>query len=94
MWSRSSRSSPYLWRVPVGPWVLSLAATLRGMGAVGVALFIAVYVIAEVALLPGSLFTLAAGFAYGPVGGLLVASPASVIAATNAFLLGRTVLRG
>jgi len=82
-----------VWRLPVSHWIVSLADQLRGMGAAGVALFIAVYVIAEVALLPGSLFTLAAGFAYGPVGGLLVASPASVLAATVAFLLGRTVLR-
>lgn len=37
---------------------------------------------------------MAAGFAYGPIRGLLVASPASVLAATTAFLLGRTVLRG
>lgn len=81
------------WRLPVSHWIVSLADRVRGMGAVGVALFIAVYVLAEVALLPGSLFTLAAGFAYGPVGGLLVASPASVVAATVAFLLGRTVLR-
>ena len=34
------------------------------------------------------------GFAYGPVGGLLVASPASVLGATTAFLLSRTMLRG
>lgn len=81
------------WQLPVSHWIVSLADRVRGMGATGVALFIAVYVIAEVALLPGSLFTLAAGFAYGPVGGLLVASPASVLAATVAFLLGRTVLR-
>lgn len=82
------------WRLPVSHWIVWLADQLRGMGAMGVALFIVVYVLAEVALLPGSLFTLAAGFAYGPVGGLLVASPASVLAATVAFVLGRTGLRG
>jgi len=81
------------WRLPVSHWIVSLADQLRGMGATGVALFIVVYVLAVVALLPGSLFGLAAGFAYGPVGGLLVASPASVLGATVAFLLGRTTLR-
>lgn len=81
------------WRLPVSHWIVSLADRLRGMGAAGVALFIVAYVLAEVALLPGSLFTLAAGFAYGPVGGLLVASPASVLAAAVTFLLSRTVLR-
>lgn len=82
-----------VWQLPVTHWIVALAERLRNMGWAGVALFIAIYVVAEVALLPGSLFTLAAGFAYGPVGGLLVASPASVLAATVAFLLGRTVLR-
>ena len=46
-------------------------------------------------LLPGSLLTLAAGFAYpASARGLAIASPASVAGATCAFLLGRTVLRG
>lgn len=79
--------------VPTAEWIVGLAERLRGMGARGVALFIGVYVVAEIALVPGSLLTLAAGFAYGPIGGLLVASPASVLAATAAFFMGRTVLR-
>ncbi len=82
-----------VWQLPISRWIVALADRIRGMGFAGVLLFIAVYVVAEVALLPGSIFTLAAGFAYGPVGGLLVASPASVIAATAAFLLSRTALR-
>lgn len=81
------------WWVPLGTWVSALAERLRGMGAAGVVLFVTVYVVAEVALVPGSLLTLVAGFAYGPVKGLLVASPASVLAAVTAFLLSRTVLR-
>lgn len=81
------------WRLPVRQWIVTLADQIRGMGATGVALFIVVYVLAVVALLPGSWFTLAAGFAYGPVGGLFVASPASVLGATLAFFLSRTTLR-
>lgn len=81
------------WLLPVGQGTTALAERLRGAGPAGVLIFIAVYVAAEVALVPGSLLTMAAGYAYGPVGGLLVASPASVLAATIAFLLGRTVLR-
>lgn len=80
--------------LPVRPWTLALAGEVRGAGARGVLLFVVAYIVATVALLPGSVLTLAAGFAYGPLGGLLVASPASVIAATIAFLLGRSVLRG
>lgn len=79
--------------MPVAQWIVALAEQLREMGAAGVALFIGIYIVAVVTLVPGSLLTLAAGFAYGPIGGLLVASPASVLAATAAFLLGRTALR-
>ena len=82
-----------VWQLPVTQWVVALAERLRGMGAAGAALFIAIYVVAVVALLPGSLLTLTAGFVYGPVGGLLVASPASVLGATIAFLLARSTLR-
>ena len=82
------------WQLPLAEWITGLADRARGAGAVGVLLFAAAYVISTVALLPGSLLTVAAGFAYGPVWGLLLASPASVAGATCAFLLGRTVLRG
>jgi uncharacterized membrane protein YdjX (TVP38/TMEM64 family) len=81
------------WFLPVKEWTVALAERIRGAGATGVVAFIVVYVVAEVALVPGSLLTMAAGFAYGPTEGLLVASPASVLAATAAFLLGRTALR-
>jgi uncharacterized membrane protein YdjX (TVP38/TMEM64 family) len=81
------------WFLPVREWATALADRLRGAGPKGVLLFVAVYIAAEVALVPGSLLRMAAGFAYGPIRGLLVASPASVLAATTAFLLGRTVLR-
>lgn len=79
--------------LPVAELATRLAETARGAGATGVVLFIAAYVISTVALLPGSILTLAAGFAYGPVWGLLLASPASVAGATCAFILGRTLLR-
>ena len=69
------------WQLPLASWITGLADRARGAGTVGVLLFTAAYVISTVALLPGSLLTVAAGFAYGPVGGLLVASPASVAGA-------------
>lgn len=81
------------YRVPLADWTAMLAERVRGTGALGVAIFIAAYVGATVAFLPGSLLTLAAGFAYGPIWGLAVASPASVAGATAAFLFGRTFLR-
>lgn len=81
------------WLLPVRQGILQLAAHIRGAGATGVVVFFAAYALSAVALVPGSLFTVGAGFAYGPVLGLAVASPASVLAATAAFVLGRTVLR-
>lgn len=79
--------------LPIAEWTTTLAARARGTGALGVAVFVAAYVVATVAVLPGSILTLGAGFAYGPVWGLAVASPASVAGATAAFLLGRTLFR-
>ncbi len=80
--------------LPYADWASHLAERARQAGAIGVLVFFVVYVISTVALLPGSILTLAIGFAYGPVWGLAIASPASVAAATCAFLLGRTLLRG
>lgn len=81
------------WRLPVAEWTVRLAAGARDTGPAGVAAFFVAYVVSTVAFLPGSILTLAAGFAYGPVWGLALVSPASVVGATCAFLLGRTLLR-
>ncbi len=82
------------WLLPVADWTTRLAAYAADTGPTGVIVFFSVYVVSTVALLPGVILTLAAGFAYGPVWGLAVASPASVAGATCAFVLGRTALRG
>lgn len=79
--------------LPVSETAMRLAEMARGAGLAGAALFIAAYIVSTVGLLPGSILTLGAGFAYGPVWGLLLASPASVAGATCAFVLGRTLLR-
>jgi uncharacterized membrane protein YdjX (TVP38/TMEM64 family) len=75
--------------LPIGRWTLLLSERIRGTGFEGGLIFIAVYVVAEAALVRGSLLTMAAGFAYGPVTGLLIASPASVLAVTMAFARSR-----
>jgi uncharacterized membrane protein YdjX (TVP38/TMEM64 family) len=80
--------------LPVNTWALRLVESIRGSGAIGVALFAIAYIAATVLLLPGSVLTAGAGFAYGPLWGTLLVSPASVLAATLTFLLGRTALRG
>ena len=83
-----------VWLLPIADWTIGLAERARSTGGAGVAIFVIAYIVSTVAFLPGSILTLAAGFAYGPVWGLAIASPASVAGATAAFLLGRTVLRG
>ncbi len=55
------------WFLPLGQWTTSLAQYARDTGPAGVAVFFVAYVVSTVALLPGSILTLAAGFAYGPV---------------------------
>jgi uncharacterized membrane protein YdjX (TVP38/TMEM64 family) len=83
-----------LFLLPLDRWLLALVETMRGAGAGGAALYVAAYVLACVLFLPGSVLTLAAGFAYGPVQGTLLVMVASMLGATAAFVLGRTVLRG
>ena len=74
-------------------WIIFAVETIRNLGWIGPILFTLLYVVTTVALLPGAALTLIAGFLYGPVYGLALASPASVIAATAAFALSRSVFR-
>ena len=84
----------FFWVAPGREILEGFAGTARAWGPAGVVLFVTAYVVSTVAFIPGSWLTLLAGFLYGPVWGLVVASPASVAGATAAFLLGRTMLRG
>ncbi len=79
--------------LPVNHWALLLVEWIRDAGAVGVLVYALAYILATLLLLPGSILTAGAGFAYGPVGGTLLVSPVSVLAATLAFVLGRTLAR-
>ena len=77
----------------VNGWIIRAVETVQNLGWLGPAVFVLLYVLLTVLLIPGSLLTLVAGFLYGPLYGILLASPASVTAATAAFLLGRTAFR-
>lgn len=83
-----------VWRLPVADSIIRLVLWIRSAGTIGFVVFAVAYVGATVALIPGSLLTLGAGFVYGPLVGTLLVSPVSVLAATAAFLLGRTLARG
>ena len=82
-----------LFFLPVNDWLLLLVEWIRGAGALGVGVYALAYVVATSLLLPGSILTAGAGLAYGPVWGTLLVSPVSVLAATLAFVLGRSVAR-
>ncbi len=66
---------------------------VRGQGLYGAVLVGLGYAAATVLMIPGSLITLMMGAIYGPWLGTAVVSPASVLGATLAFLLGRGVFR-
>ena len=71
----------------------SFAAWVEGLGPAGVVAFILGYAIATVALVPGSLLTLAAGALFGLVGGTAVAFVAATLGASAAFLVSRYLAR-
>jgi uncharacterized membrane protein YdjX (TVP38/TMEM64 family) len=67
---------------------------VSGLGAWGVLLYILIYILACVLLLPGSILTLGAGVLFGVVKGSMVVSVAATCGATCAFLVGRYLARG
>jgi uncharacterized membrane protein YdjX (TVP38/TMEM64 family) len=68
-------------------------AWIEHLGPWGQVLFVAIYVVATVLLIPGSALGLGAGALFGVVRGSLLVSLASTIGATCAFLLGRHLAR-
>ena len=80
--------------VPVKDYLLSLLAEVKQIGPWGAVWISIIYIPACLLFIPGSLITLGAGFAFGPVIGTLAVSVGSVAGATAAFLMGRTLARG
>jgi len=70
--------------------VLAWIAAWRGAAAVP---FVLVYALAAVVFLPDSLLTIAAGALFGLARGLALVSIGSMLGATAAFFLGRTLAR-
>lgn len=80
--------------LPVKEEVPRFLEWVHGLGPAGGVVLGLAYAVGTILFLPGSLLTMAAGFLYGPLWGTVIASPASVLGATGAFLLGRTTARG
>ena len=70
-----------------------MLAWISGLGSLGPLVFIALYILVCVLLLPGSIPTLGAGVVFGVVKGFIVVSVGSTLGATCAFLIGRYLVR-
>jgi len=67
---------------------------IEGLGIVGGIAFIAIYIIATVAFLPGSILTLGAGIVFGVLLGAVYVFIGATLGAIAAFLVGRYLARG
>jgi uncharacterized membrane protein YdjX (TVP38/TMEM64 family) len=72
----------------------ALTEAVSRLGAWGPVLYVVVYVIGAVLLIPGSVLTLAAGVLFGLVKGTALVFLAATLGATAAFLVARYVARG
>ena len=77
-----------------GSYLPGFAAWVAGQGVWGPVAFIAGYALATVALVPGSLLTLAAGAVFGVAAGVAYVFVGAVLGSTLAFLVARHGVRG
>src|SRR5260370_18533376 len=76
-------------RIGAGPWLTNALDWIRGLGALAPLAFIAIYIAACVAFLPGSILTIGGGGIFGVVRGSISVSIAAPFGATAAFFVGR-----
>lgn len=76
-----------------GAYLPQFAAWVDSLGVWGPVVFIAGYVVATVAFVPGSLLTLAAGAIFGLTQGVLYVFIAAVLGSSAAFLISRYLVR-
>lgn len=79
--------------LPVRTWFQQALEAIAGLGFWGALLFIGLYIVATVLLIPGSVLTLGAGAVFGVVRGTVIVSIASTLAAVAAFVVGRYLAR-
>ncbi len=83
-----------LFRVlPVTAWIGEFQHSVRGMGWLGYVLYVLVYIVCCVLIIPSIALTLGAGAIYGFVVGSIIVVIGATLGATAAFLLARTILR-
>ena len=79
--------------LPVLDWLQALFGWVEANRNVAWIVYILIYIVACVLLLPGSVITLAAGFLFGVGYGYVVVAIGSVVGASCAFLVGRFFAR-
>lgn len=82
------------WRyAPVGGWIETATAFVRGLGRLGPPSAVGLYAIGCVAVVPGGAMTLAAGYVFGPWVGAAVAWSGALLGSLLAFGLSRAIGR-
>ncbi len=79
--------------LPVGDWMQGFLEWLASIGGWGPVVLAAAYIPLTVLMIPGSIPTLGAGFAFGIVWGTVAVSIGSVLGSSAAFLIGRYLAR-
>jgi uncharacterized membrane protein YdjX (TVP38/TMEM64 family) len=80
--------------LPVADWLRAFQSWVAHRGVWGGVLYGAVYVVAVLLFVPGSVLTIGAGLIFGLLWGTVIVSIASTTAAALAFLIARYVARG
>ena len=79
--------------LPIREMAESIFGWIQGNPNISWLVFLAVYILATVLLLPGSVLTIGGGWIFGFVEGLVVVSLSSTLAASCSFLIGRYLAR-
>lgn len=78
----------------INDFLQNILQWLDNLGFWGMLIFIGIYILATIFLIPGAVLTLGAGAIFGVVQGSILVSVASTLAATVAFIIGRYFARG
>ncbi len=79
--------------VPVLDWIATAQAEIETFGAWSPVLYVVLYIILTLCLVPGSAMTFTAGLLYGLERGTMISLSAATIAAVAAFVTGRYLAR-
>ena len=99
-WAQESANgggfNPQEWLRNALQWIdsLSAAGAMSGDKLLRIYAFIAIYILATVAFIPGSILTFGSGVLFGVVWGSLYVFISATLGATIAFLVGRYLARG